>query len=76
VDPCCFVCRGPHGVCLTRYACEHHAKAQAQDDANHRATRTHRDPTGETAVRNIMRNRTPKPKAAPKRPFSYPKEDQ
>lgn len=74
-DNCCFLCRGPHGICLSRGTCEHHVKSRAQDDANHRARKTVRDPTGDAAVRNIMRSTKPKPKAAPKRPFSYPKED-
>lgn len=56
-DACCALCRGPHGICLSRHACEHHQTAQAQDDANHKATSTIRDPTGETAIRNITRER-------------------
>jgi hypothetical protein len=56
-DPCCTLCRHSTGVCLSRHTCEHHLEAQAQDDANHRATRTIRDPTGETAIRNITRER-------------------
>jgi hypothetical protein len=56
-DPCCVLCKGPHGICLSRHRCEHHKVAQAQDDANHRASRTIRDPTGETAIRNITRER-------------------
>lgn len=54
-DACCALCRGPHGICLSRHRCNHHLEAQAQDDANHKATRTIRDPTGETAIRNITR---------------------
>jgi hypothetical protein len=54
-DNCCVLCKGPHGICLSRHTCAHHFEAQAQDDANHRATRTIRDPTGETAIRNITR---------------------
>lgn len=56
-DPCCVLCRHSTGVCLSRHTCEHHLEAQKQDDANHRATRTIRDPTGETAIRNITRER-------------------
>jgi hypothetical protein len=59
-DPCCVLCRHSTGVCLSRHSCEHHIEAQAQDDANHRATRTIRDPTGETAIRNITRERRSK----------------
>jgi hypothetical protein len=75
VDPCCFLCKGAHGICISRGQCEHHKLAQAQDEADSRARRTYRKPTEDQAIRNIMRSRQPKPKAAPKRPFSYPKED-
>lgn len=75
MDPCCFLCRGAHGICLSRGQCEHHKLAQAQDEADARARRTYRNPTEDQAIRNVMRSRKPKPKAAPKRPFSYPKED-
>ncbi|SDK80283.1 hypothetical protein [Arthrobacter sp. ok362] len=54
-DPCCVLCKGPHDICLSRHTCEHHKAAQAQDDANHRASRTIRDPTGDTAIANITR---------------------
>ena len=73
MDPCCFLCKGAHGICLSRGQCEHHKLAQAQDEADARARRTYRDPTADRAIRNATRK--PKPKAAPKRPFSYPKED-
>ncbi|CAH0232899.1 hypothetical protein SRABI26_02694 [Arthrobacter sp. Bi26] len=56
-DPCCILCRHSTGVCLSRHTCEHHLLAQAQDDANHRASRTIRDPTGDTAIANITRER-------------------
>ena len=56
-DPCCALCRHSTGVCLSRHTCEHHLEAQAQDDANHRASRTIRDPTGDTAIANITRER-------------------
>jgi hypothetical protein len=75
VDPCCFLCKGAHGICLSRGQCEHHKLAQAQDEADARARRTVRDPTANEAIRNVMRSPKPKTKAAPKRPFSYPKED-
>lgn len=54
-DNCCHLCKGPHGICLSRHTCEHHIIAQAQDDANHRARRTVYDPTGDAAIRNVMR---------------------
>lgn len=75
MDPCCFLCRGAHGICLSRGQCEHHKLAQAQDEADARSRRTYRDPTADQAVRNVTRSPKPKTKAAPKRPFSYPKED-
>ena len=80
MDPCCFLCKGAHGICLSRGQCEHHKLAQAQDEADARARRTHRDPTADQAIRNATRSpksKAPKSKtkAAPKRPFSYPKED-
>lgn len=59
-DPCCALCRHSTGICLSRNTCEHHKEAQAQDDANHRATRTIRDPTGDTAIANITRERRTK----------------
>lgn len=55
-DNCCFACRGSHGICLSRGTCDHHVKARAQDDANHRARRTIRDPTGDAAVAAVMRS--------------------
>ncbi|UYL86657.1 hypothetical protein SEA_RADFAD_79 [Arthrobacter phage RadFad] len=75
MDPCCYLCKGAHGICLTRGLCDHHKIAQAQDEADSRARRTYRNPTEDQAIRNVMRSPKPKTKAAPKRPFSYPKED-
>ncbi|WNT44970.1 hypothetical protein SEA_ABBYDAISY_77 [Arthrobacter phage AbbyDaisy] len=74
-SPCCALCKGPHGICLSRYACQHHKDADAQDDANHNARQTYRNPTADQAIRNITRSTKRNTKAAPKRPFSYPKED-
>ena len=56
-DPCCILCSHVTGICRSRYACQHHKDAQKQDDANHRARLTVRDPTGNAAVGNIMRER-------------------
>ena len=56
-DPCCILCRHPTGICLSKFSCEHHVTAQKQDDANHRASRTIRDPVGDQAVNNVMRAR-------------------
>ena len=75
MDPCCFLCRGAHGICLSRGQCEHHKLAQAQDEADARARRTHRDPTADKAIRNATRSPKRRTKAAPTRPFSHPKED-
>ena len=72
-DPCCALCKGPHDICLSRYTCNHHREADAQDEANARARRTHRDPTADAAVAAAMRARNPKRRA---RPRTYPKEDQ
>jgi len=56
-DPCCVLCRHVSGICLSRHTCDHHKDAQKQDDANHRASRTIRDPVGDQAVNNVMRAR-------------------
>jgi hypothetical protein len=72
VDPCCFICKGAHGICLPA-AVRPPQAPQAQDDADARARRTVRDPTANEAIGNVMRSPKPKTKAAPKRPFSYPK---
>lgn len=52
MDNCCFLCRSPHGVCLTKYTCEHHVTARLEEE---RAVIVYRDPTGERAVGNVMR---------------------
>ncbi len=56
-DPCCALCRGPHGICLSRHSCQHHKIAQAQDDANHRARKLYNNPTQDKAIANVMRGR-------------------
>ncbi|WXW93193.1 hypothetical protein SEA_BRAYBEAST_57 [Arthrobacter phage BrayBeast] len=58
-DPCCALCRTPSGVCLSRYSCNHHKEADAQDEANHQARRTHSDPTAYAAIANAMRDTRP-----------------
>ena len=62
-DPCCFVCKGVHGICLTRGACEHHVAARRRQDADDRARRLYRDPTGDAAVARAMRATKPSTKA-------------
>lgn len=54
-DVCCFICRGAHGICLTRGTCDHHIKARQQDEADDRARRTIRRPTEDKAIANVMR---------------------
>lgn len=57
-DPCCFLCKHPSGVCLTRLTCEHHQLADArQRAADSRRITSYPDPTGEAAVRNADRDR-------------------
>lgn len=73
-DNCCYLCKSSSGICLTRGACDHHVDARRRQDANDRAMTTHRDPTGNEAVNNVMRAQRKQP-AAPKRPFNYPKEE-
>lgn len=70
---CCFLCRGPHGLCLN-HLCEHHVAADKQDEANESARRTVRRPTEDQAINNVMRSQRQRA-TAPKRPFNYPKEE-
>lgn len=62
-DNCCHLCKGPHGICLSRYQCQHHQEADAQDEANNRARRTYNNPTQDRAIANVMRARNPKRRA-------------
>lgn len=62
-DNCCFLCRGAHGICLTRGTCDHHIKARQQDEADDRARRTVRRPTEDKAIANVMRSSRRKGKA-------------
>lgn len=64
-DNCCVLCRTPTGVCASKHACEHHQIAQAQDEVNARARRTHPDPTADQAIRNALAARRPRAKRAP-----------
>lgn len=54
-DACCWLCKTPSGVCSTGRACDHHKDARKRDDADDKARQTVRDPTGNTAVNNVMR---------------------
>lgn len=56
-DPCCPLCKGPHDICLSRYACEHHIIADAQDELNHQARKVYSNPTADLAIRNAMNRR-------------------
>jgi hypothetical protein len=60
MSPCCALCRTPSGVCASNWSCQHHLDAEAQEEANHRARSSRRDPTADEAIRNLTRN--------PKRP--------
>lgn len=55
-DPCCWACKHPSGVCLTRGGCEHHKEAIKRQDADDKARRTVRRPTEDAAIRNITRD--------------------
>ena len=56
-DPCCFLCKTPSGVCATARKCDHHTAARLRFEAGRL---TYRDPTGEKAVGNIMREQRKK----------------
>ncbi len=56
-DRCCHLCRSHTGICLTSFQCDHHKEFEAQDAANHRATRDHADPVGDLAAANVDRER-------------------
>lgn len=56
-DPCCTLCKGPHGICLSRHACEHHRIADAQDEINHQTRKLYRNPTADQAIANAMNSR-------------------
>jgi hypothetical protein len=56
-DPCCHLCKGAHGICLSRFQCNHHIEADKQDDANHRARQLYYNPTQDTAIANVMREK-------------------
>ena len=55
-DPCCGACKGAHGICLSRYQCEHHRAADAQDEINHQTRKLYRNPTADQAIANAMRD--------------------
>jgi hypothetical protein len=59
-DACCHLCKGAHGICLTRFQCEHHKEADRQDDHNHRARQLYYNPTADEAINNVMRERKKK----------------
>lgn len=56
-DPCCALCKGAHGICLSRHQCEHHKIADAQDELNHRARKVYANPTADQAIRQAMKGR-------------------
>lgn len=52
-ERCCNQCRTPfHGVCREKQTCWCHLFARSRDKG---ARRSHRDPTGERAVGNVLR---------------------
>jgi transposase-like protein len=63
MDNCCAACKGAHGICLSRYTCNHHLEADAQDEINHRTRQTYSDPTANAAIRAAMAARNPKRRA-------------
>ena len=50
---CCRACRSAYGTCLTKNQCRCHRIAYKDD---HKPPQ-YRDPTGEQAVNNVLRNR-------------------
>lgn len=56
-DPCCALCKGAHGICLSRHTCQHHLAADAQDELNHRARKVYNNPTADQAIKNAMNRR-------------------
>ena len=60
-DECCSLCRSNTDICLSRRECEHHRIAAVKQRAeDNRPSISYRDPTGTTAVNNIMRTRRSK----------------
>lgn len=57
-DPCCFMCSTPSGVCASRYRCQHHIDVRREQDRADRGTSIgYSDPTGWTAVNNVMKEK-------------------
>jgi hypothetical protein len=55
-DRCCFICKHPSGICLTRHTCDHHKDTRKRQDADDKARSTVRRPTEDAAIRNITRD--------------------
>ena len=55
-DVCCWACRSPTGVCLTRRTCEHHLKAERAENADDQARKLYNNPTQDRAIANVMRS--------------------
>lgn len=56
-DPCCALCRSSLGICLSKHSCQHHKDADKQDEANHRARQTYKNPTADRAIARADRAR-------------------
>lgn len=55
-DRCCKSCKSAtHGVCRLRHECWCHAQQDAEDRLHDDGRTGHADPTGNTAVNNLMR---------------------
>jgi len=59
-NPCCWACRSPTGVCLSRWTCEHHVEAERTENANDQARKTYNNPTQDRAIANVMRSTKPR----------------
>lgn len=49
-DNCCYVCKSPHGVCLTNHTCDHHVAARLREES---WRLPYPDPVGERAAGRV-----------------------
>lgn len=54
-DPCCWACKSPHGCAIP--GCQHHRRARLLQKMEDNRRTPYKDPTGEAATRNVMRER-------------------
>lgn len=52
-DPCCHLCSSPFGCAIP--GCQHHRRARMLQAIDDNRKTPYRDPTGNAAVNNIMR---------------------